>query len=454
MRWKRVLKFNKKSMKLRMNYKQIILTFFVLLSFSTFAQNVTVKDAIEIALKQNFQIQIAQKNTAIAQTNNSWSEAGLFPTVALNVTNANAIQDNTKNPFTFTPGIILSQSVQPSLNLTWNIFSGMAVSISKLRLEQLEAQSKGNAMVIVETTISDVVKAYYSALMHKERLELLKELTQFSREQVVYYELKGEYAGSNSLELMQFRNQHFSDSTNFLMQEISYKNALRNLNLVLNLPLDSLLTLTDPLEFSLPEVNPRETQDQLYTNNQNLKNQLINIELSQIQTKLQRSFLFPTLSFQAGVQPSYSWIREIQNDLFQVETQTLMYSGNLVLRYNLFNNWKSKRAVEVSKIQEEIATLTYDEMKNSLSNTLINLLEMYHVRNRLVSLSFQNIDYANRMWSMGVERFKLGTLNSIELMALRNNYVNAKLTHLENLYNRIDTFFEISRLTGNFGLYY
>ena len=431
-----------------------VLVLFLVLSGTIQGQQLTIKEALEIALERNFQIQIAQKNTAIAEKNNKWSEAGAFPTVDLSLTSSNAFQDNTKNPFTFTPGIILAQSIQPGINLNWNIFSGMGVSITKRRLEQLDAQSKGNATVIIETTISDVIKAYYTAIMHKERLELLRELTAFSRRQVKYYELKEQFAGANSLEIMQFKNQYLSDSTNLLMQEISYTNARRNLNLLLNVSLDSLYEPTDQLDFILPEINSIEAKRQLVENNNNLKNQMINVQLSELQRKYQRSFLFPTLSFQAGVQPSYSWIREVQNDLFEAETQTLVYSGNIVLRYNLFNNWKSKRAVEVAKIQEEIAELNYEEMKSSLLNSISGLLEMYQARNQLVSLSYQNIEYADRVWEIGQERFSLGTLNSIDLMTLRNSYVNAKLTHLDNLYNRIEVFFEIFRLTGNIGLIY
>lgn len=442
-------------MKLKMINKFLLCAVFILTSVTLSAQQqITAKEALEIALERNFQIRIAQKNYDIAEKNNSWSEAGAFPTVDLSLISSNSLQDNTKNPFTFTPGIILAQSIQPSLNLNWNIFSGMAVTISKRRLEQLEAQSKGNATVIIETTVSDVIKAYYSAIMHKERFELLKELAAFSREQVKYYELKEEYAGASSLELMQFKNQYLSDSTNLLMQEISYNNARRNLNLLLDVSLDSLYEPIDELDFILPEINSSEAKKQLVENNNNLKNQMINVQLSELQTKYQRSFLFPTLSFQAGVQPSYSWIREVKNDLFNAETQTLVYSGNIVLRYNLFNNWKSKRAVEVAKIQAEIAELNYEEMKGSLLNSISGLLEMYQARNQLVSLSYQNIEYANRVWEIGQERFKMGTLNSIDLMTLRNSYINARLTHLDNLYNRIEVFFEIFRLTGNIGLYH
>ena len=96
---------------------------------------------------------------------------------------------------------------------------------------------------------------------------------------------------------------------------------------------------------------------EMFANNQNLKNQYISLELQHTQTGLQRSFLYPTLSFQAGANPGWSNLRELKDGNLEIETQNLSYYGNLNLRYTLFNNWKNKRAVEVSKIQEEIAEL-------------------------------------------------------------------------------------------------
>ena len=88
-----------------------------------------------MALDKNYKVQVAKKQEDIAIKNNTWSEAGAYPTVTLNVGFNNNIQDNTNNPFTFTPGVILSTSFAPNLSLNYNIFSGFAVKMSKERLE-------------------------------------------------------------------------------------------------------------------------------------------------------------------------------------------------------------------------------------------------------------------------------------------------------------------------------
>ena len=117
-----------------MNFKLFIYFVFVFIGNTTFGQtDLSARDAIFIALENNFQITISEKQLDISERNNSWSEAGAFPTVSLAVANNNTIQDNTNNPFTFTPGVILNQGITPSINANWNLFSGFVVRISKQR---------------------------------------------------------------------------------------------------------------------------------------------------------------------------------------------------------------------------------------------------------------------------------------------------------------------------------
>lgn len=419
-------------------------------------QNLSAQDAVQKALENNYDVQIATLQNDINAKNNKWSEAGAFPTVDITVAQGNNIQDNRNNPFTFVPGVVLSQSISPSVNVNWNIFAGFSVRMTKVRLEQLEEQSANNALAVMETTIQDVLKAYYSAQLQKSRVDLFREVYNISKDRVAYYELKKEFSSSNSLELMQFRNQMLTDSSNLILQELSYKNALRNLLLLMNDTVTAIedLTLTDPLNMGEIAIDPNAALEAMISNNKNLKNQYISLELQQTATDLQRSFLYPTLSLQLGANPSWNHIREIQNDLFDTRTENLVYQGNISLRYTIFNNWRNKRAVEVSRIQEDIAQLSIKSMETTLTNTLKNLLELYEVRTELVSISEQNLEYAQKSFELAEDRFEVGTINSIDLATIQSNYQNTLIQHYENIYNRMDTYLEIYRLTGQISMDY
>lgn len=438
-------------------FKLINSGIFCLLSFAGIGQrNLSATEAVAISLENNYQVSIAQKQEEIAGINNTWSEAGAFPTVSLNVAQNNTIQDNTNNPFTFTPGIFLSQGITPTLSANWNIFTGMAVRISKQRLEQLEEQSSNNALTVIESNIQDVLKAYYTAQLQSERVGLFRKVFEISKERYEYYELKEAYSSSNSLELMQFKNQMLTDSSNLILQELSHTNALRNLVLLMN---DSTLVaedlvLTDPLNFGEVDIDSETAVNDMLAGNYNLKNQYIAIELQRTNTEFQRSFLYPTLSFQMGVSPSWASLRQLEDNGIEMQTNTITYYGNLNLRYTLFNNWKTRRAIEVSRIQEDIAELSVESMEQTLTTTLKNLIELYNVRSQLVAISEQNLVYAEKTFKLARDRFQVGTINSIDLATIQTNYQNTLIQHYENVFNRLDTYLEIFKMTGKLGLEY
>ncbi len=429
----------------------------IFLTFGAWSQTeLSANDAVLIALQNNYDVQMADLQKVIGQKNNSWGEAGAFPTVDIIIGQNNSIQDNRNNPFTFTPGVILSQSIAPSVNVNYNIFTGFAVRMSKVRLEQLEVQSSNNATAVMETAIQDVLKAYYTAQLHNARTEMLREVFNISKDRVAYYELKQEYSSGTSLELMQFKNQMLTDSSNLILQELSYTNSVRNLLLLMNDTISTAedIVLTDPLDIGEVLIDSEAAMESMLANNQNLKNQYINIELQRTNTALQKSFLYPTLSLQLGANPSWNRFEELQEGLLSAQTQNLVYYGNLSLRYSLFNNWKNKRAVEVSQIQEEIAEITTKSMELTLTNSLKNLLELYEVRNQLVSISEQNLVYAKKSFELAEDRFARGTINSIDLATIQSNYRNTLIQHYENIYNRMDTYLEIYRMTGQISLEY
>ena len=424
--------------------------------FSQEIQNLSAKEAVFISLKNNYAIQISAAQQRISEKNNTWSEAGLYPTISLNIGANTTVQDNTNNPFTFTPGVILSTNLSPNLSLNMNLFSGFAVRISKQRLVQLESQSKGNAIAVIESTVLEVLRAYYQALAQKEKLNALNELKKNSFNRLKYYDLKNEIGVSNSLEALQFKNLYFSDSINATIQKISFENSIRNLFLLMNVPLriDAIPNLTDEFNLEFPIIDFEDALSSLPSTNQELKNQYLAIELQRTNTAFQKSFLYPTLALQAGFTPAKSWFRDLNDPNLKITTEVFMYNGGLNMRYNLFNNWKNRRAIEASKIQESIATLNYENMRKSMENSLSTLINTYKGNTELVALAELNLDYAKQAWQLAEKRFKLGTLNSIELITFKNTYENQTLQYFDFLLTKINTYLEMYKMTGKMKLYY
>ena len=72
------------------------------LSTTSFAQqDLSLAQAIEKALANNYQIKLVNANYEISQLQNTWGMAGLSPVFTFNINNTNNLTDNTNNPATF-----------------------------------------------------------------------------------------------------------------------------------------------------------------------------------------------------------------------------------------------------------------------------------------------------------------------------------------------------------------
>ena len=149
--------------------KNLALIIALMISTLTYSQvDLTVKEAIEKALANNYQIKLVNANIEIASKQNNWGSAGFSPTFALNLTNAASVSDNTNNPASFFPGKVFNDNLTLTLDMNWTIFNGFGVRINKERFEKLEAQTKGNAMIVIENTVYETIIAYYTTVVQRQ----------------------------------------------------------------------------------------------------------------------------------------------------------------------------------------------------------------------------------------------------------------------------------------------
>ena len=93
--------------------------------------SLSLSDAIQIGLKQNFDIQISAKNVEINKLQNTWGQAGRYATVDINVQQGNSISDQSNNPLSIVQELIFQNSIQGAANLNWVLFNGFRIKANK-----------------------------------------------------------------------------------------------------------------------------------------------------------------------------------------------------------------------------------------------------------------------------------------------------------------------------------
>ena len=223
---------------------------------STAQEQLSLSDAIRIGLQNNYDIVIEKSRVEVSRLNNNWGETNLFPSLSASFIGSYNSSENRQlvNPFAFLATTNTLQA-QPSVNLNWNLLQVYDIKISKRRLEQLQAESEGNAELVIQNTLQSIILGYYLAVLEKERLNQFQQQLKLSRDKYNQLEIKKELGSAITSDLLLEEGNYLADSTNFINQELSYRNSLTTLSFILgNDNFSQNFVLTDSLDYELVDI--------------------------------------------------------------------------------------------------------------------------------------------------------------------------------------------------------
>lgn len=422
------------------NMKSTILILFVFLMGLANAQTpLSLPDAIYKALENNYDIIIVTQNQQIAEIANNWGTAGRYPYINLLAGDDNSYNINENEN-------VVTNRFSAGASLNWTLFDGFAVRINKQRFEELEELSKQNTAIMVEGTIQSVILAYYDVLLQKKKLENYDEVMQLSEARFRQAEGRKEYGAAVTYDVLQAKNAYLADRAGFLIQEVAYKNAKRDLSYLMAETELVDYELTEDFEALPVDYAFADLEAQMYGNNKSLQNQYINQRLLENAVASAKSAFAPALDFRGGATATTT--RNNFSERSSNWANSANFYGNFTLSYNLFSGGNRKRAVQIANIDEEIGMVRIDDMQHDLVNRLANLFEFYTVQKELLAVAKENLDAAKLNLQISREKFEAGAINSFNFRDVQNLYLNAAQRELEAIYNFIDTHTALLRMTG------
>lgn len=410
------------------------------LSQSLFSQqDLSLEQAIQTALSGNFDVSVSSRQLAQAQMYNHPGAAGMLPTITASAANVNRFDKNQQGAYS-------THSVLPGAQLTYRIFGGSSARVNLERLGLLEEISEGNVDLVLENTIQAVILAYNQVLVEQEKREVFARILELSRDRYRYEKSRQDLGLSVSFEVLQASNAYLSDSSNHLLQELSYKNAFRNLNLIMNQDLDSEYSLTDGLSVPEERLDRDAVAQSIQNNSTALRRQSLNLDLAEKQIRLQKSALFPTLDFRAG--GDYGWGRIKFDGQDAVSGTSFDYYANFTLSYTLFNGGNIRRAIRDATLDYQINELQTASLQQNILNQGLALSDMYSVQLNQLSLAAEQLKAATLNMDIASERFRNGSISSFNYRDIQLTYLNAALNQISVKYQVIASHTQLLRLRG------
>ena len=155
--------------------KLLIILFFINTKIIA-QQPLQLGDAINTALKNSYDIQLAKNNVQINSINNNYGVAGGLPVVTGSASNQRQITNVNQSLNT---GTHIQRNGTVGNNATANVegsillYNGMRVIATKKRLEELEKQNQEYLNATIENTIATVMTQYYDVVRQQSYLQTL-----------------------------------------------------------------------------------------------------------------------------------------------------------------------------------------------------------------------------------------------------------------------------------------
>ena len=417
-----------------MNLKKIIFVFMSFCMTSIAAQKlVSVSEAIELALENNYGIKIISNNKEIAKNNASILNSGYLPTVSSS-SGATFNRDNLEAEFANGESTALngakSSRYNASINLNYTLFDGLGRYYDYKRLKETYKLSELQARETIENTIAQLYVVYYNVAQVTENVAVLKKTLTISKDRITRANYQFEYGQGTMLNVLNAQVDINNDSINLINAKQQLVNTKRDLNVVLGNVISSEFRVDTTIDFKL-DIDQNDLATKVKSNNVNLLQLDKNIMINTFIVKANKSGYLPSL----GLTGSYGWNKGNNNaaSFVAVSTNTGL-SGGLSLSWNLFDGGATATRVTNAKIELENRSLEKESMVIDIERNFKNAWDDYQNKLTIFQVQENNIITSTNNFNRTQEKYKLGQATSIEFRQAQLNLINSELNRNQAKY--------------------
>jgi outer membrane protein TolC len=413
-------------------------SFIVLLLVLLFSQekiaaqnNLSLKEAVTIAIQNSYDIKLVENNLSIAQNNNNYGVAGGLPTVTANGTNNNTLTtinqtfpDASRNT---TRSGVDGSTLNGGLSATMILFNGYRIAATKDRLESIQKQTEAVLQTQMLNTSSTVMQQYYNVIRQLAFLKTIEKSIEASEQRVAIVKTRQELGVANQADLLQSSldlNALLQAKQNQLLVLDQVKADLYN---TMVLPANSNYIFTDSIQVDqkmiLSDVESKMKAHPLLQSAQ----QLINV--NQFLEKETKALMYPTLRANTGF--NYNSNKSAAGFILLNESYGPFLGFNLSIP--IYAGTSNKRAYKNAQINTVSAKIQYDNTAQSLATELFKTYQNYQNSIKQTPTEIQNYEMSDALLTLVMDRFKLGEATIVDVKQAQQSFETAgfRLTSLK-----------------------
>ncbi|WP_291404411.1 TolC family protein [Daejeonella sp.] len=409
-----------------MNKKVLIKYLVLILLFASNTQaqeKLSLEQAVQIALENNFDIKLTKNNVEQAKNNFNRANAGMLPVVTGNFSTNNTVS-NTKQ--TLSSGVTQERNGARNSNLVygpvinWQVFDGFQMFARYDRLKELELLGEANLKLTIQNTLADVINNYYDLVSQQQQIKALNEALTISQLRLKNSNNRFKIGKAAKLEVLAASVDLNTDTTNLLRQLDLYRSTKIKLNELLAREIKADFVVSDSIIIgnNLLFADLQSSASQL---NPNLQTALINRRIAEINLKQVKANRYPVINLNSG----YNFNQSTSELGFARTSTGRGLNYGLTASVNIFNGYLQKRNEKNASLEIENSRIQYDKVNQNIVSQLTSLYQTYQTNLELVRLEQENLAVAKQNMDITLEKFKIGSVAPLEFREAQRNYINA-----------------------------
>lgn len=406
----------------------------------------TLTECIDYALQNNITLQQAKLQKQSATEERKQAKAALLPSLSASTNQSFGYRPWLENGVaTVTNGTVNSKVNKTyyngsyGINAQWTVWNGNQnrnqVKLGEVSEQQAELQTESTANNIQERIAQLYVQILYmneAVEVNKQSLETSKRNEQRGKEMV-------EVGKMAKADLAQLTAQRAADEYTIVEAESNIANYKLQLKQLLELTGDEafdieMLTAGD--EQALAEIPALSAvYETALGGRPEIKNAQLGLKQSDIQMNIAKAGAMPTISINGGVGTSTASMSS-QNWDKQIKTNFDASVGASV-SVPLFDNRKTKTAVNKARIQREQAQLELLDQQKQLYATIEGYWLDAETNQQKFKTALTTVESEQASYDLLEEQFRLGLKNIVELMTGKDRLLSSQQNKLQAKYTTI-----------------
>jgi len=395
----------------------------------------TLDKALEIALSDNPDIQVANKTIEIKKYAKKETISGLFPTVSASASGTkNIILQKMKLDFAPEP-IAMGQP------FIYNLTGTASLPVIAPQLWQSISLSEEQVQLAVEqareskiNTIAAVKNAYYQLLLARDSYEVLLANQRTAERNAEDTKHKFDLGSVSEYDKLTADVQLASIKPNVLAAQNGMKLAEMNLKVLMG------VDVNEPIRFNGQLQDYEETlfadlmnlkSDTSLDDNSALRQLDYNARLLVISEKINRLGYLPTLAlqFSAGYQSMQKSLNPTKGSYFPSATLSVAFS------WTLFDGMQKYMKSKQNKLQLENLDIQRENIVRQLELAVTSSLNNIETAAEQVVSNKENVYAADRAYKISEKRYDVGSGTMLELNSSESNLLNAQLQYYQSIYD-------------------